>query len=92
MVSSVFMTAGLSVSGHRELTPASATIPPGKERADEPFPVVGGDVRSGSGDRRADSSRGRDNDALATDLHNHHRTRDAAGLDNHLSSRTTPPP
>jgi len=29
------------VSGHRELTPADATIQPGKARADEPFPVVG---------------------------------------------------
>jgi hypothetical protein len=73
------------VSGHRELTPADATIQPGKVHADEPFPVVGKDVRSGGGDRRAGSSRGRDNDALATDLHNHHRTGDAAGLYNHLS-------
>ena len=73
------------MSGHRELTPAGATIRPGKACADEPFPVVGRDVRSGSGDRRASSSRGRDNDALVTDLHTHHRTRDAAGLYNHLS-------
>jgi len=57
------------VSGHRELTPAGATVQPGKARADEPFPVVGRDIRSGGGDRRAASSRGRDNGALATDLH-----------------------
>jgi hypothetical protein len=73
------------VSGHRELTSAGATIRPGKACADEPFPVVGRDVRSGSGDRRAGSSRGRGSDALATDLHADHRTRGAAGWHNHLS-------
>ena len=72
------------MSGHRELTPGGATIQAGKACADEPFPVVGRDVRSGGGDRRAGSSRGDDNDALTTDLHNHHRTHDVAELYNHL--------
>jgi hypothetical protein len=42
--------------------------------AGEPFPVAGIDFRSGGSDRRADSSRGRD-DALATDLHGNYRSR-----------------
>ena len=43
----------------------------------DPFPVTGWDFRSGGGDRRADSSRGHDDDALATDLHGNHCSRDA---------------
>ena len=49
----------------------------GKACAGEPFPVAGSEFRSGGGNRRADSSRGRDDDALATDLHGNHCSRDA---------------
>jgi hypothetical protein len=72
------------VSGHRELTPTGTAVQLGETCTGEPFPVAGWDFRSGGGDRRADSSRGRDDDALAIDLHDNHGSRDAPNCSTHI--------
>jgi hypothetical protein len=88
MVSSVFMAAvplgvrapGTDANGHSR----SAR----EARAGGPFPVAGSDFRSGGGNRRADSSRGRDDDALATDLHVNHCSQDALICSTHIDGST----